>query len=66
MIVFIEGWFSVTPEAIARHIAERCRCNTIIDAFCGILFSPSSFIDCAIMQNIISLQVWVVTPFSLH
>lgn len=30
-----EGWFSVTPERIAEHIAERCRCNIIVDAFCG-------------------------------
>ncbi|XP_011334640.1 trimethylguanosine synthase isoform X1 [Ooceraea biroi] len=30
-----ESWFSVTPEKIARHIAEVCSCNTIIDAFCG-------------------------------
>ncbi|XP_034946685.1 uncharacterized protein Tgs1 [Chelonus insularis] len=30
-----ESWFSVTPEKIAAHIAERCRCDTIIDAFCG-------------------------------
>ena len=31
-----ESWFSVTPEAIAQHIAERCRCDVIIDAFCGV------------------------------
>jgi len=31
-----EGWFSVTPEKIARHIAKRCRCNVIVDAFCGV------------------------------
>ncbi|KAK2467190.1 hypothetical protein APHAL10511_000739 [Amanita phalloides] len=31
-----EGWFSITPEAIASHIAERCRCSTIVDAFCGV------------------------------
>ena len=31
-----EGWFSVTPERIAEHIAERCRCDLIIDAFCGV------------------------------
>ncbi|KAF7385918.1 hypothetical protein HZH66_011760 [Vespula vulgaris] len=30
-----ESWFSVTPEKIAEHIAERCKCDTIIDAFCG-------------------------------
>ncbi|ORZ13261.1 RNA cap guanine-N2 methyltransferase-domain-containing protein [Absidia repens] len=30
-----EGWFSVTPESIAQHIAERCRSDVIIDAFCG-------------------------------
>ncbi|CAG0892232.1 unnamed protein product [Darwinula stevensoni] len=31
-----ESWFSVTPEKIAEHIAERCRCDVIIDAFCGV------------------------------
>lgn len=31
-----EGWFSVTPERIAEHIAERCRCDLVIDAFCGV------------------------------
>ncbi|WAR24115.1 TGS1-like protein, partial [Mya arenaria] len=30
-----EGWFSVTPEKIAEHIADRCRCDVILDAFCG-------------------------------
>jgi len=31
-----EGWYSVTPESIAMHIAERCRCDVIVDAFCGV------------------------------
>lgn len=31
-----EGWFSVTPEKIAEHIADRCRCDIIVDAFCGV------------------------------
>ncbi|ORX46121.1 S-adenosyl-L-methionine-dependent methyltransferase [Hesseltinella vesiculosa] len=31
-----EGWFSVTPESIAEHIAQRCRGDVVvIDAFCG-------------------------------
>lgn len=30
------GWYSVTPELIANQIAERCRCDTIVDAFCGV------------------------------
>lgn len=30
-----DSWFSVTPEKIARHIADRCRCDLIVDAFCG-------------------------------
>ena len=32
----LEGWFSVTPEKIAEHIAQRCRCDLIVDAFCGV------------------------------
>jgi trimethylguanosine synthase len=31
-----ESWYSVTPEHIARHIAERCRCDLIVDGFCGV------------------------------
>ncbi|NXX44635.1 TGS1 synthase, partial [Tricholaema leucomelas] len=35
-----EGWFSVTPEKIAEHIAARVSqsfsCDVILDAFCGV------------------------------
>ena len=32
-----EGWYSVTPEAIAVHIAERFRgLEPVCDAFCGV------------------------------
>jgi len=31
-----EGWYSVTPESIAVHIANRCASDVIVDAFCGI------------------------------
>lgn len=34
-INFVESWFSVTPEKVAIHIAERCKGDIIIDAFCG-------------------------------
>eukprot|EP01065_Artemidia_motanka_P033280 TRINITY_DN40251_c0_g1_i1.p1 TRINITY_DN40251_c0_g1~~TRINITY_DN40251_c0_g1_i1.p1 ORF type:complete len:315 (+),score=104.22 TRINITY_DN40251_c0_g1_i1:51-947(+) len=33
-----ESWFSVTPEAVASHIARRCRLcshDVVVDAFCG-------------------------------
>lgn len=31
-----ESWFSVTPEKVARFTALRCKCDLIIDAFCGV------------------------------
>ncbi|KAF9572370.1 Trimethylguanosine synthase [Mortierella alpina] len=31
-----EGWYSVTAEKIAAHIAARCASDIIIDAFCGV------------------------------
>lgn len=31
-----EGWFSVTPEAIARHHATRCGGGVVIDCFAGV------------------------------
>eukprot|EP00939_MAST-03C_sp_MAST-3C-sp1_P000121 g121.t1 len=30
-----EAWFSVTPERIAEHVAKRCKCDVIVDAFAG-------------------------------
>jgi trimethylguanosine synthase len=30
-----ESWYSVTPEQIAKHIAQRCKCDVIVDGFCG-------------------------------
>lgn len=30
-----ESWFSVSPEKVAEYTARRCRCDTLIDAFCG-------------------------------
>lgn len=35
IICFVESWYSVTPENVAKHIAERCKCEVIVDAFCG-------------------------------
>lgn len=39
-VVSTEGWFSVTPEKIAEHIALRVQdsfsTELIIDAFCGV------------------------------
>ncbi|KAJ3318896.1 Trimethylguanosine synthase [Boothiomyces sp. JEL0866] len=32
----MEGWFSVTPEQIAIHLANRLKGGTVIDAFCGV------------------------------
>ncbi len=31
-----ESWWSVTPEKIAKHLAERCACDVIVDGFCGV------------------------------
>ena len=30
------GWFSITPQPIAAHIADRLQCDVIVDAFCGV------------------------------
>jgi trimethylguanosine synthase len=32
----LEGWYSVTPEVIAEHLADRCQCDVVVDAFCGV------------------------------
>ncbi|XP_013172549.1 PREDICTED: trimethylguanosine synthase [Papilio xuthus] len=30
-----ESWFSVTPENVAAHIADKFAFDTVVDAFCG-------------------------------
>lgn len=32
---FSESWYSVTPEKVSKHIAERCQCDVVVDACCG-------------------------------
>lgn len=34
-ILISESWYSVTPEKVAEHTAERLQCDIIVDAFCG-------------------------------
>jgi uncharacterized protein (DUF3084 family) len=47
MASILEGWFSVTPEKIAEHIADRCRCDLIVDAFCGVGGNAIQFAMCS-------------------
>ena len=30
-----ESWYSVTPEILAKHIAQRVTCHRVVDPFCG-------------------------------
>ena len=32
----VEGMYSVTPEAVAYHIALRCAGGVVVDGFCGL------------------------------
>jgi trimethylguanosine synthase len=34
--MLLEGWYSVTPELLATHIAKKCKAEILIDAFCGV------------------------------
>lgn len=49
-----EGWYSVTPELIANQIAERCRCDTVVDAFCGVGGNAIAFAQTC--QRVIALD----------
>lgn len=31
-----EAWYSVTPEEVAKYIAQRLKCNLIFDGCCGV------------------------------
>lgn len=50
-----QSWFSVTPESIAARISQRCRCNIILDAFCGAGGNAIQFaITC---QHVIAIDI---------
>jgi trimethylguanosine synthase len=36
VLLYPEGWYSVTPELIAAHTARRCAGRVVVDAFCGV------------------------------
>ncbi|KAG1719628.1 Tgs1 protein [Suillus paluster] len=50
-----EGWYSVTPESIAIRIAERCRCDTILDPFCGVGGNAIAFAKTC--EHVIALDI---------
>ncbi|KDN45131.1 hypothetical protein RSAG8_05046, partial [Rhizoctonia solani AG-8 WAC10335] len=50
-----EGWYSVTPEKIALQIAERCRCDTVVDAFCGVGGNAIAFAQTC--ERVIALDI---------
>ena len=52
-----EGWYSVTPEAIATQIAERCRCDVILDAFCGVGGNAIAFARTCERGTILSVTI---------
>ncbi|KAG2098282.1 Tgs1 protein [Suillus discolor] len=50
-----EGWYSVTPENIAVQIADRCRCDTILDSFCGVGGNAIAFAKTC--EHVIALDI---------
>ncbi|KAF4569407.1 hypothetical protein EYR36_009197 [Pleurotus pulmonarius] len=50
-----EGWYSITPERIADQIADRCRCDTILDAFCGVGGNAIAFAKTC--QRVIAMDI---------
>ncbi|XP_031406331.1 uncharacterized protein LOC116214940 isoform X2 [Punica granatum] len=50
-----EGWFSVTPEPIAKHHALRCGSNVIIDGFTGVGGNAIQFAKCA--KHVIAVDI---------
>ncbi|PKI50630.1 hypothetical protein CRG98_028942 [Punica granatum] len=50
-----EGWFSVTPEPVAKHHALRCGSNAIIDGFTGVGGNAIQFAKCA--KHVIAVDI---------
>lgn len=51
-----EGWFSVTPEEIAKHIAMRMSSHSVVlDAFCGVGGNAIQFALCG--MDVIAVEI---------
>ncbi|KAL6216597.1 hypothetical protein ACLB2K_009818 [Fragaria x ananassa] len=50
-----EGWFSVTPEALARHHAQRCGSGIVIDCFTGVGGNAIQFAQ--ISQHVTAIDI---------
>lgn len=50
-----ESFFSVTPEKVAKHLAERLRCGIIIDGFCGSGGNAIQFAMCC--DHVIAIDI---------
>ncbi|CAI9118387.1 OLC1v1019952C1 [Oldenlandia corymbosa var. corymbosa] len=58
----VEGWFSVTPEAIAKHQARRCcgtkgGSGTIVDCFTGVGGNVIQFAQQTNCQRVIAIDI---------
>ncbi|KAI8854990.1 RNA cap guanine-N2 methyltransferase-domain-containing protein [Chytridium lagenaria] len=62
----LEGWYSVTPEKVAIHIAERMACNVIIDAFCGMGGNAIQFAKTAKKVDISKIIAIDIDPLKLQ
>jgi hypothetical protein len=64
-----EAWYSVTPEGIARHIAqfmaERCSGGIIVDAFCGVFLLKAILTARSAATQFISRTISTEVRFSL-
>ena len=59
------GWFSITPQPIASHIADRCQGDVIIDAFCGVGGNAVEFArTCERGERFLSSGIYVRLPFT--
>ncbi|KAJ1919489.1 RNA methylase protein [Mycoemilia scoparia] len=50
-----EGWYSVTPEAIAYDTALRLQCDVIVDAFCGVGGNSIQFAN--VCERVIAIDI---------
>lgn len=50
-----EGWFSVTPETLAKHHAVRCGSGAIVDFFTGVGGNAIQF-----AQRLAKLSVFIL------
>ena len=61
-----EGWFSVTPESIARHHAVKCGDGIIVDCFTGVGGNAIQFAQRFVLSKLYNVILFLLSRSTIE